>query len=85
MDKNKTYQEFNEKNSIYHLIYNYIVRTMLEFNGKKIKDLSKNNVQKFIKEEGVILNYQSIKYPTSKISDGDRIEIPSYDINFICQ
>lgn len=85
MDSNISYQEFNEKNSIYYVIYNYIVRTQCEFMDKKINDLSKNNVKKIIEEEDVIFNSIYIHNPTTKVSDGDQIEIPIYKINFVCR
>lgn len=85
MEKNITYQEFNKKNTIYQLIYNYICRSKIEFNGKKIEDISKIYIQKFIQEEGVLLNHQIIKKHRCKVNNGDKIEIPSYQISFICR
>ncbi len=85
MDVNKSFQEVNEKNSIYYVVFSYIVKTSLEFNGTKISELSKNKVRKFIRENGIIVNSLTTFNPIAKVFDGDEISIPSYQINFVCR
>lgn len=79
-----TTQEFNERNLICHVVFNYLRRTQKFFDGKNINDLSKNQVKKYIEEHGVLLNYTKIYTPTFKITDGDEIEIPDINLKFTC-
>ncbi len=84
IDSFSTTQEFNERNLICHVVFNYLRRTQKFFDGKNINDLSKNQVKKYIEEHGVILNYTKIYTPTLKITDGDEIEIPGINLKFTC-
>ena len=52
MSVNNSVQEFKDKNSVYQLLYNYIVRTRIDFLGTSVSDLSKNVVKRFIEKDG---------------------------------
>lgn len=84
MVSRKSTQEFNEKNSIYFVIFNYIVRNSIQFNGRYPSDLSKNHVKKYIEDYGVILNSNKIFSSTTKIEHNDEIVLDAFAITFTC-
>jgi hypothetical protein len=78
-------QEFNSRNSLYQILYNYIKKNLKEFQSQKTSDLTKGNVKRYIEVYGILLNKNcKIRKPNAKIADGDFIEIPELDIQFGC-
>lgn len=88
MNINIPIQEFNERNSLSNLIFNYLIKSQSEFYGKKINELSKNYVKRIIQNYGIIVTSSGlaslVKVSSFKINDGDKIEIPNSHITFLC-
>ena len=84
MEKSRQIQEFNKQNSLYQIIYNYIVSNDIIIFNTSPDSLSKQRIRKFIYNNGIVVNSTKIYDETFKIDDKDIIEIANYNIQFIC-
>ena len=77
-------QFFNYHNSLYVVLYNYIVTNGINFHGKHFASVSKKQIKRYIEQHGVKWNYSMIYIPTLKVSSNDIIEIETFEINVKC-
>lgn len=77
-------QEFNQKNSLYIVLHNYIVRKGIELNGVRGENVTKTNVKKYIWRQGSFVNSKKTYNDTFKIEDRDRVEVATLGIDIIC-
>ena len=78
-------QNFDDKNSLYILIYNFIANNNFFINGDPPSSISKNNVRNYIKFSSVFVNKKPINKPNYKVSDGDEILLADIDITITCR
>ena len=81
----RSIQEFNERNSIYFLLYLHILQYLDSFDGVKVEHISRNHIRKYISLEGILLNGSKVTLPTIKIYNNDLIEVPDFKIAFNCR
>lgn len=74
---------FNSQNSLYVVLYNYLLFNEIYFLGKNAVGLSKKEVRRYIEQSGVVWNLSKIFLPTVKVSTNDVIQIEEYNIEFI--
>jgi len=80
---NKTL-EFNEDNSLYKILHSYFVENNLHLFGKKGEEISKKLIRSLIYKQGVFINATITFNDTTKINDGDQIQVSSIGIDFKC-
>lgn len=80
---NKTI-EFNEENSLYKILHAYFVQNDIELSGKKHNEISRKLIRNLIYNRGAIVNSVKTVNDTYKIKNGDRIQITSIGVDFIC-
>lgn len=77
-------QEFSEKNSLYNVLYNFLLDYGIEFERRKADQLSKKFVQRYIELYGIVINGEQTILSKHKIISGDIVEIPNKGIAFCC-
>lgn len=76
--------EFSAKNSLYKILYNYFIENKLSLYEKKETEISRKLIRTFIFKNGVIVNSVKTYKDTYKVNDGDRIQIESKGVDFVC-
>jgi len=82
--KEEKIQYFNYQNSIYVILYNYLVTNGINFQEKPVAKLSKKDIRRYIEQHGVKWNYSTIFMPKIKVSTNDIVEIDLFEIKIKC-
>lgn len=80
-----TSQQFNQKNSLYLILFNFIITNDIDFKKNQETDLSKKEVKRYIEKDGVLVNSKLVYNPTFKIENNDLVQIRKKGIEFKCE
>lgn len=78
-------QEFNKRDFIYDLIFNFIIKNNLKIMNTEPHSLSKRMVKTLIDNRGVLLNQKELDSYEVRVMNQDTVEIPKFKISFVCE